>query len=411
MSAISSVCPRSTTPSDDGAHMKKLVIGLVLALLALPFAGMLAVPVVLSPAALAACQTSGQLVVSHVPDKLTATRSDGVSVTLRHAQLTHAATIITVGSGIEGVGRQGVLIGLMAALTESTLRMLANAAHPTSLDMPNDGVGSDHDSLGLFQMRPSSGWGTIAELMDPTYQVRAFFGGPEGPNYPSPAGLLDIAGWQTADPGSAAQGVERSAYPDRYQEYQPVAEAIIGALTKPALSGSNNAAPLDDVPETTKVVFPLPTGTWVRTSGYGWRNDTMTGRRALHAGTDYAAADGTPILAIADGVVTWAGPLGLYGQLIVIEHTVGGSRVASAYAHMWESGVHVSVGERVTAGQHIGDVGASGKSQGAHLHFEIRPGGSFEASVDAEVWLSDHGAAGLDAATSGQSACLAGTSG
>ena len=390
--------------------MKKLLICVALALLVLPFAGIVAVPLLLSPA-LAACQTSGQLVVSEVPDKLTAVTSDGVSVTLRRAQLTRAATIITVGSGIDGVGRQGVLIGLMAALTESTLRMLANATHPASLDMPNDGVGSDHDSLGLFQMRPTSGWGTVAELMDPTYQVRAFYGGAEGPNYPSPAGLLDIAGWQTADPGSAAQAVERSAFPDRYQNFQPVAEAIIAALTKPTLPGNHNAAPLDNVPETTSVIFPLPTGTWIRTSGFGWRDDTMTGRRALHAGTDYAAADGTPILAVADGVVTWAGPYGLYGQLIVIEHTVDGDRVASAYAHMWESGVRVSVGERVTAGQHIGDVGASGKSQGAHLHFEIRPGGSFEPSVDAEEWLAEHGAAGVDAATSGTSACLSSAAG
>lgn len=391
--------------------MKKLVIGLLLALLVVPFAGILAVPIVLSPAAVAACQAAGQLVVSGLPDTLTAARRDGASVTLRRAQLTHAATIITVGSGIDGVGRQGVLIGLMAALTESTLRMLANAAHPASLDMPNDGVGSDHDSLGLFQMRPSSGWGTVADLMDPTYQVRAFFGGPGGPNYPSPAGLLDIPGWQTADPGSAAQSVERSAFPDRYQDYQPVAEAIIAALTKTASLGDQNAAPLDTVAETSGVVFPLPSGTWVRSSGYGWRDDTMTGGRALHAGTDYAAADGTPILAIADGVVSWAGPYGLYGQLIVIEHIVDGSRVASAYAHMWDSGVHVSAGERVTAGQHIGDVGASGKSQGAHLHFEIRPGGAFEPSVDAEAWLAEHGAEGLDGATSGQSACLAGAAG
>lgn len=403
--------PRSTTPFDDGADMKKLVVGLAVALLVLPFAGMLAVPIVLSPAALAACQASGQLVVTDVPDKLTATRSDGDSVTVGRAQLTHAATIITVGSGIEGVGRQGVLVGLMAALTESTLRMLANVAHPASLDMPHDGVGSDHDSLGLFQMRPSSGWGTVTELMDPTYQVRAFFGGPDGPNHPSPAGLLDITGWQTADPGAAAQAVERSAFPDRYQVYRPVAEAIISALTKPSSPGSHDAAPVVDVAETTRVVFPLPSGTWVRTSGYGWRNDPMTGRRALHAGTDYGATDGTPILAIADGVVRWAGPYGLYGQLIIIEHMVGARNVASAYAHMWQSGVHVSVGDRVVAGQHIGDVGASGKSQGAHLHFEIRPGGSFEPSIDAEEWLAEHGASGLDAATSGQSACLLSTSG
>jgi hypothetical protein len=67
------------------------------------------------------------------------------------------------------VGRPGIKIALMAALTESTLRMLSNTgAYPESANYPNDGNGSDHDSLGLFQMRPQSGWGTVAELMDPT---------------------------------------------------------------------------------------------------------------------------------------------------------------------------------------------------------------------------------------------------
>lgn len=391
--------------------MKKLMIALVVAVFALPFVGLLALPLILSPAALAACLTSGQLVVTHVPDNLAAVRRDGVSVSLDHTQLTHAATIITVGTGIEGVGRQGVLVGLMAALTESTLRMLANAAYPASLHIPNDGLGSDHDSLGLFQMRPTAGWGTVDQLMDPVYQVRAFFGGSRGPNFPSPAGLLDIAGWQSADPGVAAQSVERSAFPDRYQEYQPVAEAILTALTRPSTGGSGDGAPLGSVGETTRIVFPLPTGTWVRSSGYGWRTDPMTGRPAFHAGTDYAAADGTPIFATADGIVTWAGPYGGYGQLIVIEHTIDGKRVASAYGHMWASGVHVSVGERVTAGQHIGDVGSSGKSIGSHLHFEIRPGGAFEPSTDAAPWLAEHGAEGLDAATSSMTSCTAGASG
>ena len=76
--------------------MKKLVIAVLVAVFVLPFAGMMALPLVLSPAALAACQASGPLVVTEVPDKLTAVRRDGASVTLGHTQLTRAATIITV---------------------------------------------------------------------------------------------------------------------------------------------------------------------------------------------------------------------------------------------------------------------------------------------------------------------------
>ena len=152
----------------------------------------------------------------------------------------------------------------MAALTESHLRMLANTGtYPESANYPNDGDASDHDSLGLFQMRPQAGWGTVAELMDPNYQARAFYGGPTGPNYPSPRGLLDIPGWQQLDPGEAAQAVEVSAYPDRYQNYQPIAEAILAVLTTPAPSTGGGGSGEALVPEMTRVVSgtttsPLP---------------------------------------------------------------------------------------------------------------------------------------------------------
>jgi len=357
------------------------------------------VGLLMSPAAFAACLSSTSLVVGPIPDSLTATTRSGATVTLDHQQLTRAATIITVGAQTEGVGRAGVLVALMAALTESRLRMLANpSAVPESAGYPNEGAGSDHDSLGLFQMRPSAGWGTVAELMNAEYQARAFYGGATGPNYPSPRGLLDIPGWQSLDPGEAAQAVEVSAYPDRYQNYQPVAEAILAALTRRAET-SPGGTPLGDVPETTALVFPLPNGTWVRTDGFGWREDPFTGERAFHSGTDLAADGGTPILAMADGVVSFAGHLGGYGNLIVIEHTIDGERIASAYAHMWDDGVLVSVGDRVVAGQHIGNVGSNGKSTGAHLHFEIRPGGMNSSAVDAEPWLAAHGVQNLDAAS------------
>ncbi|WP_025155407.1 M23 family metallopeptidase [Leifsonia aquatica] len=337
--------------------------------------------------------TTGSLTVGEVPDELTATTADGVSVTLEKRQLTHAATIITTGAGIPGVGQAGVRVALIAALTESRLRMLANTGtYPESGSFPNDGNGSDHDSLGLFQMRPASGWGTVAELMDPTYQARAFFGGKDGPNYPSPRGLLDIPGWQQLDPGSAAQAVEVSAFPDRYRNWQPVADAILAALIKPApTSGTGTGGP-GPVPETSRIVFPLPAGSYTSTDSFGWRTDPFTGEHTFHSGSDLAAPAGTPISAIADGRVTVAEYTGGWGGLIVIEHTVDGVRVASYYAHMWQDGIFVTNGETVTAGQHIGDVGSSGRSTGPHLHVEIRPGGQGQPPVNAVDWLTAHGA-------------------
>ena len=72
--------------------------------------------------------------------------------------------------------------------------------------------------------------------MEPKFQAAAFFGGPSGPNYPSPRGLLDIPSWQSMGLGEAAQAVEVSAFPDRYNNYAPVAEQILATLTTGTVS-------------------------------------------------------------------------------------------------------------------------------------------------------------------------------
>lgn len=370
--------------------MKKVIGILIVFVLAGPLVGVMSVAVLMNPA-MTSCW-SGSLVVGAVPDSLTAETRDGETIGLNRRQLTHAATIITIGSRTQGIGRQGVLIALMAGLTESTLRMLANtSAYPESANYPNDGVGSDHDSLGLFQMRPASGWGTVAELMVPEYQARAFFGGPLGPNAGSPRGLLDIVGWQRMDPSKAAQAVEVSAYPDRYQNYQPVAEAILAAITR----ARSEQVPALTVPETSRVVFPLPAGTYTIFRSFGWRIDPFSGSPEFHRGSDLAAPLGTPILAVADGVVRFAGQRSPHGGQIIVEHTVAGERVASYYHHMYLHGIHVTAGETVAAGQHIGDVGSAGRSTGPHLHVEIHPGGVDEPAVDAVQWLATHRAVGV----------------
>lgn len=218
---------------------KALLAVLLLGVLIGPASCLLNVAVLLNPAAQAACLPAGGLVAGPAPAELSTATADGTPVELSQTQLTRAATIISVGGGTNGVGRNGILIALMAALTESSLRMLANTgAHPDSATYPNDGDGGDHDSLGLFQMRPSTGWGTVAELMDAEYQARAFFGGPTGPNTGSPRGLLDIPGWQQLTKGAAAQAVEVSAYPDRYATFEPVAESILDTLGTGTASGS-----------------------------------------------------------------------------------------------------------------------------------------------------------------------------
>jgi len=234
--------------------VRKAILGLVLVgLLFGPASCLLALAVVLNPAARASCLPSSP-VVERTPDRVTSTTTDGVSITLGRPQLTRAATIISVGAGTRGVGRDGIVIALMAALTESTLRMLANtSAYPDSAHYPHDGDGGDHDSLGLFQMRPSTGWGTVSELMDAEYQAEAFYGGPDGPHHGSPRGLLDVPGWNQLPKGAAAQAVEVSAFPDRYAHYEPVAEAILAAMVTGTATGSCD----DQAPS---VGAPLPAG-------------------------------------------------------------------------------------------------------------------------------------------------------
>jgi murein DD-endopeptidase MepM/ murein hydrolase activator NlpD len=201
--------------------------------------------------------------------------------------------------------------------------------------------------------------------------------------------------------------VEVSAFPDRYRNWLPVADAILTALTTPANGGGNTSGP-GPVPETSRIVFPLPEGTYTSTDSFGWRSDPFTGEREFHSGSDLAAADGTPISAIADGRVTVAEFSAGWGGLIIVEHTVQGERVASYYAHMWQDGIYVTAGETVTAGQHIGDVGSSGRSTGAHLHIEIRPGGQGQPPVDAVDWLAQHGAVATDSSAPRQGGCQIG---
>ncbi|WP_284990664.1 C40 family peptidase [Arthrobacter sp. efr-133-TYG-120] len=148
---------------------------------------------------------------------------------LTSAQLAVAGSYVSVGREL-GVPKEGLVVAIMMSLQESGLRVLANTNVPSSLSFPHEGVGHDHDSLGTAQQRPAAGWGTIAQLMDPIYNARAFYGGPTGPNLGSPRGLLDIGGWRSMDKGQAAQAVQVSAFPELYARWEPDAEAIVRVL-------------------------------------------------------------------------------------------------------------------------------------------------------------------------------------
>ncbi len=107
------------------------------------------------------------------------------------------------------------------------------------------------------------------------------------------------------------------------------------------------------------------------TSGFGYRRDPKGGGTRMHEGTDMAGAYGTAILATADGTVTFAGWHAGYGRHIKVQHSNG---IMTTYSHL--SQIRVDVGQRVSRGERIGDMGNSGRSTGTHLHYEVRINGT-----------------------------------
>lgn len=132
--------------------------------------------------------------------------------------MNHAATIVTVGQEL-GLPAQAYVVALATAMQESTLRVLASTAIPESYSNPYDGVGSDHDSVGLFQQRPSMGWGTVADCMDPATSARTFY-----------VALQQVPGWQGLPITVAAQTVQVSAFPDHYAKHESLARELVAAL-------------------------------------------------------------------------------------------------------------------------------------------------------------------------------------
>ena len=138
-----------------------------------------------------------------------------LNVALTPSMAANAKTIISVGRSL-GVPDYGLVIALAAAAQESGLQNL------------NYG---DRDSLGLFQQRPSTGWGTPAQILNTTYASKLFFGGPSNPNRGITRGLLDIPGWQSMTVTQAAQAVQLSGFPDAYAKWEASARAWLAQLT------------------------------------------------------------------------------------------------------------------------------------------------------------------------------------
>lgn len=163
----------------------------------------------------------------------------------------------------------------------------------------------------------------------------------------------------------------RSGYSGQGGPLTPMSYSTRGnaALTDTELKARQIIVTLDQMNTYRIAIEKLPlampvTDNFRYTSGFGRR----WGR--LHEGIDMAGPVGTPIHVTGDGVVTFAGRSGAYGNLIKIRHELG---TETRYAHL--SRIHVKVGDRVSQGDRIGDMGNTGRSTGPHLHYEVRMNG------------------------------------
>lgn len=301
--------------------------------------------------------------------------------------------------------RQAARIGLITVLVESQVNNYANSSVPESLDIEHDRVGSDHDSVGLVQQRPSMGWGdmpgstwnggdrvaVVQRLMDPQWSAYAFY-----------RALNRYDGWETGTPGPYAQDVQGSAHPHRYQQRVSEADSMLDAFfadtdasTPPepfsaATSGEGGDESADDewvgcdgTPDGDVVagldgwVNPHPAG--VITSGF------RTPIRPTHKGLDVAepgAMCGAPLYAAQEGTVVFSGMEPWGAWMLVIDH---GDGLKTGYAHMQQR-PNVNVGDRIEAGHNFGTEGTTGRSTGCHLHLEISVNGNF---IDPVPFLSE----------------------
>lgn len=271
-------------------------------------------------------------------------------------QMGNAATIVKTGQEM-GIPPRGWVIAIATAIQESQLHNLGHL-----------GERNDHDSLGLFQQRPSSGWGTPAQVTDPVYASKKFYNA-----------LKDVPNWQKLPLTQAAQAVQRSAFPSAYAKWEDEASAIVDAIT----GGASKAAAAAPAAGTCAKLDQVTASGWVRPVEAPVGSGFRTAQRPDHQGVDLSARRGLPIRAAASGTVLhvecdttkpgydcntdgYPGLIGC-GWYADIRHADG---IVSRYCHMLQR-PSIKPGDKVTAGQQIGLLGTSGNSSGPHLHFEI----------------------------------------
>lgn len=143
-------------------------------------------------------------------------------------------------------------------------------------------------------------------------------------------------------------------------------DVVHHAVDRLAAFASNIGLSIPDVSCLAWTPLPASNTSWA-TSGFGWRDDPYRHNRKFHSGADIRAQSGTPVMVAGDGVVTFAGRQGGYGNVIYVDH---GGGVITRYGHLRR--IETKKDAIVMAGARIGQVGSTGRATGPHLHFEVR---------------------------------------
>ncbi|WP_157411968.1 M23 family metallopeptidase [Agreia sp. Leaf283] len=162
----------------------------------------------------------------------------------------------------------------------------------------------------------------------------------------------------------------------------------VTSVPKVSMTGFNTADTFSNDTSGT-IQWPFPTGVPI-SDGFGYRSSPGGIGSTNHQGIDFNPGMGAPIQVIADGTVRLAqkSDAGGYGCYVIVDHNVNGMKFASLYGHMQCSSVAMSKGEDVKVGQQVGNVGSTGTSTGAHLHFEIHDSG--DTPIDPMPWLNQY---------------------
>lgn len=137
---------------------------------------------------------------------------------LNSTQMKNAAIIVKAGKEL-GVSKRGQIVAVATAMQESKLYNLASYVVPESLKYKHEGTGADYDSVGLFQQRYTTGWGTVKSIMNPSESAKKFY-----------RALLQVDGWQRMPITVAAQTVQGSAFPDAYAKHTGNATVVVNAV-------------------------------------------------------------------------------------------------------------------------------------------------------------------------------------